>query len=74
MRVADSVATETLIGNLRRSFSRIDRFQRDLSTGVTIHNASGYKFLGYLFRRLFNILRPCVKYPAFKTHSCPPSL
>jgi flagellar hook-associated protein 3 FlgL len=40
MRVADGVATDTLIGNLRRSFARIDRFQRDLSTGVTIHNAS----------------------------------
>ena len=40
MRVADGVATNTLIGNLRRSFARIDRFQRDLSTGVTIHNPS----------------------------------
>ena len=40
MRIADGVATDTLIGNLRRSFARIDRFQRDLSTGVTIHNAS----------------------------------
>ena len=40
MRVADSAATDTLIANLRRSFSRIDRFQRDLATGVTIHKAS----------------------------------
>ncbi len=40
MRIADSVATNTLIGNLRRSFARIDRYQRDLATGVTIHNAS----------------------------------
>ena len=40
MRISDSVATDTLIGNLRRSFARIDRFQQDLSTGVTIHNAS----------------------------------
>lgn len=40
MRVADGVATNTLIGNLRRSFAQIDRYQRDLSTGVTIHNAS----------------------------------
>ena len=40
MRVADGVATSQLIGNLRRSFARIDRFQKDLSTGVTIHKAS----------------------------------
>ena len=40
MRIADAVATDTLIGNLRRSFARIDRFQKDLSTGVTIHKAS----------------------------------
>ncbi len=40
MRVADGVATDTLIGNLRRSFARIDRYQQDLATGVTIHNAS----------------------------------
>jgi flagellar hook-associated protein 3 FlgL len=40
VRVADSVVTNTLIGNLRRSFSRIDRFQQDLATGVTIHKGS----------------------------------
>ena len=40
MRVADGVATSQLIGNLRRSFARIDRFQKDLSTGVTINKAS----------------------------------
>ncbi len=40
MRISDAVVTNTISNNLRRSFSRITRFQKDLSTGTRIHDAS----------------------------------
>ncbi len=40
MRISDPVVTNTVSNNLRRSFSRITRFQKNLSTGTRIHDAS----------------------------------
>lgn len=40
MRVADKVLSSTVTNNLRQALTRINRFQRDLSTGVSIHDAS----------------------------------
>ena len=40
MRVSDSVMTSTVTNNLRRSFSRIHRFQTELATGTRIQDPS----------------------------------
>lgn len=40
MRVADSVMTSSVENNLSRAFSRINRYQKDLSSGTLIHDPS----------------------------------
>ena len=40
MRVSDAVATATVANNLRRAALRINRYQKDLSSGTSIHDPS----------------------------------